>query len=103
LLDWHRRLIALRRATPDLTSGRLDQVDVKFGENEKWLVLTRGSVALACNLRAELQALPIPFAGTLLLTSSEDCLLRGKIVELPPDAVAIVADARGGKPELNPQ
>jgi maltooligosyltrehalose trehalohydrolase len=93
LLDWHRRLIALRRATPDLTNGRLDQVDVHFQESEQWLVLVRGSVAVACNLRDKRQALPIPFAGAMLLASSEGCLLRGAVVELPPDSVAIVRDS----------
>jgi maltooligosyltrehalose trehalohydrolase len=89
LLDWHRRLVALRRSTPDLTSGRLADVDIHFDEHEQWLVFARGSVAVACNLGSA-QALPIPFAGTMLLASSEDCLLRGTLVELPPGSVAIV-------------
>jgi maltooligosyltrehalose trehalohydrolase len=92
LLDWHRRLIALRRSIPDLTNGRLDEVDVRFQEIEQWLILARGSVAVACNFRDERQALPIPFAGTMLLASSEGCLLRGTLVELPPNSVAIVRD-----------
>jgi maltooligosyltrehalose trehalohydrolase len=32
LLDWHKRLIALRRSSPELTSGHLDHVDVDFDE-----------------------------------------------------------------------
>jgi maltooligosyltrehalose trehalohydrolase len=90
LLDWHKRLIALRRANPDLTNGRLDRVDVHFQESERWLVLTRGSVAVACNLGSEKQTVPLPFPGRMLLASCKDCLLREAAAELPADGVAIV-------------
>jgi maltooligosyltrehalose trehalohydrolase len=94
LLEWHRELVALRRAHADLTDGRLEQVDVRFKEAEQWMVLARGSIAVACNLSSGRQALPIPFHGALLLASSEECLVRGTVVDLPPEGVAVVGDTR---------
>lgn len=93
LLDWHNRLIALRRAIPDLSNGRLDQVEVRFDEDQEWLVAVRGAVAVACNFRGEKQALPVPFADAVLLAASEECIVRKAAVDLPPSGVAIVGDA----------
>src|SRR5262249_32865887 len=41
LLEWHRRVIGLRRTLPALTDGRLDQVRVSFDEEDQWLVTER--------------------------------------------------------------
>jgi maltooligosyltrehalose trehalohydrolase len=90
LLEWHEALIALRRAIPELTNGRMDQVEVQYREKERWLVLSRGPLAVACNLSEERQALPIPFPAAMLLASSEHCCLSGSHVDMPPDSVAIL-------------
>jgi maltooligosyltrehalose trehalohydrolase len=50
LLAWYRRLIHLRKSTPDFTDGRMDRVEVRFSENEKWLTMRRGDHAIAVNL-----------------------------------------------------
>jgi maltooligosyltrehalose trehalohydrolase len=50
LLAWYRRLIQLRKSTPDFTDGRMDRVEVRFSENEKWLTMRRGGHAIAVNL-----------------------------------------------------
>ncbi|HLH44981.1 MAG TPA: malto-oligosyltrehalose trehalohydrolase [Bryobacteraceae bacterium] len=49
ILEWHRRLIELRKSAPELTDGRLDRVRVEFCEDAKKLTLCRGRVAVACN------------------------------------------------------
>jgi maltooligosyltrehalose trehalohydrolase len=38
LLDWHRRLIRLRRAVPALSDGRLERMRVDYDEEARWLV-----------------------------------------------------------------
>lgn len=53
LLDWHRRLGALRAARPELRDGRREEGGVRFDEHECWLTLRRGDVALACNFDRE--------------------------------------------------
>src|SRR5215831_18852192 len=47
LLDWHRRLLRLRRQTPELQSG--GTVWVEHDETLDALVMTRGDVRLACD------------------------------------------------------
>ncbi|MDQ1490534.1 MAG: maltooligosyltrehalose trehalohydrolase, partial [Actinomycetota bacterium] len=42
LLAWHRDLIALRRATPDLLDGRLDRVSATVDEDAQTIVVRRG-------------------------------------------------------------
>ncbi|HEX8802634.1 MAG TPA: malto-oligosyltrehalose trehalohydrolase, partial [Acidimicrobiales bacterium] len=59
LLDWHRRLVALRRARPELTDGRLAAVDVAFDEGEGWLVIGRGAVSVAVNLAGGARSVPV--------------------------------------------
>jgi len=60
LLDWHRRLIELRRQTPPLTDGRLAQTTVNYDESQQWMVITRGPVVVAINLSNQPQRLPLP-------------------------------------------
>ena len=45
LIEWHRRLIVLRRAEPALSDGDLDGVRVWHGET--WLVMARGALRTA--------------------------------------------------------
>jgi maltooligosyltrehalose trehalohydrolase len=93
LIEWHRRLIGLRRGEPDLMDGRLDRADVQFSEERRWLAMRRGAITVACNLHAERQAIPLASPGALLLSSSQDCLAMEHSVELPPDSVAILKHA----------
>ena len=67
MLQWYRDLIAVRRARPELSDGRRDLVEISYDEDARWLILRRGVVALACNLAAEPQQLPVE--GSVLLAS----------------------------------
>jgi maltooligosyltrehalose trehalohydrolase len=94
LLEWHRRLIALRRAEPDLTDGRLDRVKVQFSEEQGWLTLGRGAMIVVCNLHAERRYVPWPGLSvadvTMLLSSSPECIVEDQAITLPSDSVAIL-------------
>ena len=59
LLDWHRRLIRLRRKIPAFSDGRLERVRVSFDEKARWIVMTRGRAAVACNLAGGAQCMPL--------------------------------------------
>lgn len=50
VLDWYRRLIALRREQPDLTDPDLADTKVAYDENARWLAFRRGDVCVAVNL-----------------------------------------------------
>jgi maltooligosyltrehalose trehalohydrolase len=87
LLDWHRRLIRLRRDVPELADGRLDRVRVTV-EQERCLVVRRGPIIIACNLGE--QAILLDADGSLLLGSEEDVSLGGGRLHLPPSTIAIL-------------
>jgi maltooligosyltrehalose trehalohydrolase len=91
LLAWYRRLVALRRATPALTDGRLDAVRVRFNERAGWLAIGRGELTVATNPTAVPVRVPLPRADVSLLLASDDaCRLADGAVALPPETVAIV-------------
>src|SRR6185436_844235 len=88
LLDWHRRLIALRRRTPALVDGKMERVHVSFDEDGRWLVVTRGTITIAANLGDTARDVPIDDAGSdrvVLLASSDDVARCAATVRLPPD------------------
>jgi maltooligosyltrehalose trehalohydrolase len=90
LLDWHRRLIAFRRATPALTDGRLDAVRVRVDEPARWLTMTRGPVSVACNFGPDPVRVPVA-GGAIRLASAAGCRMAGAEVVLPGESVAILA------------
>jgi maltooligosyltrehalose trehalohydrolase len=91
VLRWHRDLIALRRAYPELTDGNLAEVSVSFDEAEQWLVLRRGRIVVACNLGEAPVTLAPPGVTSVLLASRPEVALAAGAVGLPPDSVAILA------------
>jgi maltooligosyltrehalose trehalohydrolase len=93
MLDWYKRLIALRRSSPTLTDGRMSDVQVRFEEHAKWIVLTRGCVEVVCNLAAAAQRIPITRATSIALASGPDFKMRSGEIELAPDSVVILSGA----------
>jgi len=89
LLDWHRRLIALRRTTPELTDGRFDRVEVDYDEGERWLVYTHGPVTVACNFSDKEVTVPIR-PGTVKLSSGPRTAVDGDRARLSPEGVIVV-------------
>ncbi|HVA48189.1 MAG TPA: malto-oligosyltrehalose trehalohydrolase [Pirellulales bacterium] len=92
LLDWHTKLIALRRRESCLTDGRLEEVGVDFDEQARWLVVERGGITVACNLADRRQLVPIGShrPRSLRLASEPQIEIRETGIELPPDSVAIL-------------
>jgi maltooligosyltrehalose trehalohydrolase len=81
MLAWHKKLIRLRQTEPDLTDGRMQDVQIRFDEQKHWLTLKRGAIRLACNLSALAQAVP--------LIADDHGTETARQVELPPDSVCI--------------
>ena len=91
LLDWHRALIALRRASPELLDGRREAVRVQFDERAQWLVVERGPFRIAANLAAEPQAVPLaPASYELVLRSADGARLGGDAIALGQESVAVL-------------
>ncbi|WP_406441579.1 malto-oligosyltrehalose trehalohydrolase [Streptomyces sp. NBC_01613] len=59
VLDWYRRLIALRHEQADLTDPDLADIKVAYDERERWLAFRRGDVRVVVNLAKEPAAIPL--------------------------------------------
>lgn len=97
LLDWHRRLIRLRREHPGLAPGPLRDTRVEFSESPPWLRVQRNGLILLFNLGDQPARIPLPSArgpARLLLAPGDDPALDGSAVQLAPHAVAVLAAAR---------
>ncbi len=91
LLAWTRDLIALRKSRPELTDGRRDRVLVTYDEDERWLVVRRGRVAVACNLSAERRRVPVPGRPLRVLLSSAPGFVYGdRQVETDGESVVVL-------------
>jgi maltooligosyltrehalose trehalohydrolase len=92
MLAWYRRLIALRRSRPELTTAPVGSPSVSFEEDEGWLVVDRpgpsGSIAVAVNLGPG--PVDVRVSGKVLLASSDEIELVRGALRLPPDTVAVV-------------
>ena len=65
---------------------------VRFDETDRWLVMERGAVVVACNLaeRDQRVALGDGWAGELLLGSEPHIEGGAGAVELPGESVAVL-------------
>jgi maltooligosyltrehalose trehalohydrolase len=90
LLDWHKKLIQLRRAEKDLGDGEMKNVRVEFDEENHWLVMERGSIGVVCNLANDFRRIPLRAGGFKALLDSTPCVnTAGGSVILQPESVAI--------------
>ncbi len=91
LLDWHRRLIQLRRAEPALLDGRLEDVQARFDESAGWLAVERGSITVVCTVSERPQRVPVRAGEQMSLMASNDSIRReGANLVMPPDSVAVL-------------
>jgi malto-oligosyltrehalose trehalohydrolase len=97
ILAWYRKLIALRRARPELTDPRLDRVSADFDENARWIMVRRGRLRIAANLGAGPVQLPLgqPGAG-VLAASGPGVAIQQDVVTLPPAAFAVIETPEAG-------
>jgi maltooligosyltrehalose trehalohydrolase len=90
LLEWHRALIALRRAVPELRDGRREAIAIAYDEAARWMRMVRGPITLAFALDrpADVQLDGRP--GELALASTPDVDISDRAVHLPADGVAVI-------------
>jgi maltooligosyltrehalose trehalohydrolase len=61
----YRDLLALRHNDPDMADPWLDDMTVDFDEYQRWIVMHRGSLAIACNLNVD--DVVVPVTGEVVL------------------------------------
>jgi maltooligosyltrehalose trehalohydrolase len=90
-LAFYRGLIALRRERPDLSDGRRQGLSVAWDDEHRWLVVTRGRVAIACNLSKDRQALALPGTPTrVLLASTDGFVCSSHTVETDAESIVVL-------------
>jgi maltooligosyltrehalose trehalohydrolase len=92
MLEFYRRLIALRADEPDLRSGDLAAVQVDYCDNsddERWIVVHRGAFRVAANLSAQPRDLDVA-VGEVAFATDDAVRLDGGVLHLPAESAAIV-------------
>ena len=90
LLDFYRRLIRLRREHPCLAGARRERAGVSVDEAKRTLVVSRDRVRIACNFSSAAVTLALDSApARLLLTSSDASALKGSVLTLSGESVAV--------------
>ncbi|GAB2920999.1 malto-oligosyltrehalose trehalohydrolase [Rhodococcus aerolatus] len=78
VLATYRDLLALRRSRPELTDPWLRSLHTAYDEDERWIVLYRGSLRVACNLSGT--PVEVPVTGTVVLASTAPEVRDGSTV-----------------------
>ena len=70
----------------------MDQVHVRFDEDEHWFVLERGPVMVACNLTSHTQIVPLTQERStrILLASEAEIIVNAAAVIMPADALVML-------------
>jgi maltooligosyltrehalose trehalohydrolase len=90
ILDFYKRLIALRHSRADLSDPRLDRLDVWHGD--QYVVMRRGHCLVAANLApvpqtVSLRAVP----SKVLLATEPGVVLQRDRAELPAESAVVIA------------
>jgi len=80
-------LIALRRSETDLADPWLDHMVIDYDEDQRWIVMHRGRLAVACNLGAE--TVDLPLTGEVVLCSASPSV-GAKTTQIQPYSFAIL-------------
>jgi maltooligosyltrehalose trehalohydrolase len=97
LLDLNQRLIRLRRTHPDLCDPRFHHGTATSDDDEGWLLVERGEVALVINFRGGDVTVTLDGVGEELLTVGEASLSDGTVRLAPYSAVAVLRHRPGGR------
>lgn len=87
LLRVYRDLISLRHNESDLADPWLEHLVLDYDEDQRWMVMRRGQLAIACNLAAE--ATSVPITGALVLAWDAP-VIGAETTVLPAHSFAIL-------------
>ncbi|OOK66789.1 hypothetical protein BZL30_8204 [Mycobacterium kansasii] len=94
---FYRDLIALRHDDPDMADPWLGRLTVDYDEDQRWIIVCRNRLRIACNLGAE--SVQVPVTGEVVLAwasrQSTPTTLRWKAIRSPFSAADSTASRRG--------
>ena len=88
--EWYRALIHLRRSLPSLNDGGPGTTRVSYSEEEKWLSMERGGMAVMFNLGDAEHELRLPESSQIVLASPGVRTAKHGVVFLPQDTVVVI-------------
>jgi maltooligosyltrehalose trehalohydrolase len=91
LLEVHRRLLALRKAEPELVDADLAAMAVSWDDDDRWLVVHRGALRVVANLAAEPRKIDLDRAATEVVLATGDApSVDGTTITLAAESAAIL-------------
>jgi maltooligosyltrehalose trehalohydrolase len=95
VLAWYRRLIALRRALPDLSDPDLAALKVAYDEEGRWIAFRRGDLRVAVNLGKEQAAIPLGTRRAEVLAAWEPVEAPGAdgLLHVPGESCVVLAQS----------
>lgn len=95
LLNWYKKLIELRKATPELNSERLAAVTVSFDETAHWLLVRRGSVVIVANFanyQQKISNIGLQIKTVLLSSHPQNILVNNTLILQPESVIIFLGD-----------
>jgi maltooligosyltrehalose trehalohydrolase len=92
LFDVHRTLLALRKAQPELVDPDLRAVRTDFDEDQRWLVVHRGTLRVVANLSDRPREIRMdrPVTGVVFATGEEPAVERATVT-VPAESAAVLS------------
>ncbi|MGY2079392.1 malto-oligosyltrehalose trehalohydrolase [Modestobacter sp. SYSU DS0657] len=92
LLATHKTLLALRKQHPELLDPDLSTTGVTWDDDERWVVVERGSLRVVANLSGEQRRIELDAAaGDVLFSTGEAPGLDGATVTVPAESAAVLS------------
>lgn len=90
ILNWYKKLIALRRSNRAFLDGDLRGMQVHYDEEAKWMVFERGRFQVACNFSDKSAKVKLSKLGNILLASDANSKMEGQEVNLGAESVVVL-------------
>jgi maltooligosyltrehalose trehalohydrolase len=89
MLEWYRKLIHIRKNIPDLRSGSLDNIEVNFDDEQKWIDIQRAKTRIIANFGDACCRLDKKNSSRIILGSDKRVEFTGSRIEMPSNSVGI--------------
>ncbi len=92
MLNWYKKLIALRHRIPSLSDGQLEEIESHVSEPESWMRVHRGPVTVVASLSVRSRRIPLTAGRSrhVLLTSSPEIEISEGAIQVPPDSFVVL-------------